>query len=201
MDVKRRRQPTTWLLPAAALIAGALILAFAPQEQTLGRGITSVYLHVSLIWAGMAALLASGALGLLIAVSGRVAWDRWAQAAGWVGLGFFGAGFGMSVVASIVNWGGVFWQEPRNASALNVMALALIVQVLVALLPLSRWRSLLHLAPAAILLYGTLATPLTLHPPSAARDSTSPAIQFAFLSLFLLALLAAGWSAWRLTQR
>ncbi len=197
---KQSRQ-LRWGAPALILLSAGFILLVAPEERTLGGGITSVYLHVSLIWTGIVALIAAGGLGLLVTIANRVRWAKWAQAAGWVGLGFFAAGFGMSAMAAIVNWGGIFWQEPRNATALNVIAITLIVQAAGALLPPTRWRSLLHAIPAGVLIYGTLVTPLVLHPPGAARNATSLAIQLTFLSLFLLGCLAAVWIIWQIAHR
>jgi hypothetical protein len=191
---------TSWLIPAGLAILAAIILFLAPDEATLGSGINSVYLHVSLIWAGMAVLIAAGLLGLIAAITNRPGWRRWARSAGWIGLAFFAAGFGMSVIAAIDNWGGVFWQEPRNATALNVIAITLIVQVVSILLVATRWLPLIHLIPAGILVYGTVITPLVLHPPNAAATSP-PAIQATFLGLFFLALLFAGWLLARLNLK
>lgn len=190
---------TSWFIPAGLAILAVIILYLAPDEATLGSGITSVYLHVGLIWTGITGLIVAGLLGLISAVANRPGWAKWARSAGWIGLGFFAAGFGMSVIAAIENWGGVFWQEPRNATALNVIAITLIVQVAVVLLPASRWMPLVHLLPAGVLIFGTAITPLVLHPPDAATSAPLP-IQGTFVSLYLLTLLFAAWLMLRLNR-
>lgn len=190
--MNKRSLLTSWLVPALLFILAVVVLYVAPDEATLGSGINSVYMHVSLIWTGMTMLVAAGILGLISAIIARPGWRKWARSAGWIGLGFFTAGFGMSVYAAIDNWGGVFWQEPRNATALNVIAITLIVQVVSVIMPATRWLPLVHVIPAGILVYGTLITPLVLHPPNAAVRSPLP-IQATFLSLFFLAMLFALW--------
>ena len=185
-----------WGLFALILLSASLILWAAPAEQTLGSGITSVYLHVSLIWAGMTGLVVAELLGLVLLITGRDSLQSWTLHIAWIGLAFYAAGFAMSVLASIVNWGGVFWQEPRNVTAFNVMGLTLIVQIVIGWLPQPRLRGLLHMLPAGFLIYATLITPLVLHPGSAARSSPSLAIQATFLSLFFLCALAAAWLVW-----
>jgi hypothetical protein len=111
----------------------------------------------------------------------------------WVGLGSFAAGLIMSALAAGINWGNVFWQEPRFNSALQILAVGLIIQVINAF-PISyRLRGLLQAFPAAILIWLTTVTPLVLHPGNAARSSPSTAIRFTFLGLYILCCLAGIW--------
>ena len=66
----------------------ALLLWLAPAEQTLGSGITSVYVHVALTWTGMTGLIIAAVLGLAPiihisswrvdgAVAVAVRWAKW----------------------------------------------------------------------------------------------------------------------------
>lgn len=195
---ERKKHGLFW---AALLIVGTLIVWLAPEEQTLGQGIRSVYIHVALTWVGMVGLALAGLLGLALILwaSGKLA--AWMRAVGWVGLAFYAAGLGMSVLASSVNWGNVFWQEPRMRSASSILAAALIVQVLIGWLSWQRLRGLLSLSLMILLGWSTLAAPLVLHPRNAVGSSTSTAIRLTFLVLSLLFGSAAAWITWQLKSR
>ena len=65
-----------------------------------------------------------GLLGLGVLATANETLQGWSQAIGWVGLVFFAAGIGMSVIAASVNWGGVFWAEPRFQATFRVLAVA-----------------------------------------------------------------------------
>ena len=113
----RSGKTTTAVLTTITILA-ALLLILAPTERTLGAGIKIVYLHVALIWTGMVGLLIAGLLGLALALTQRPSLLGWLQAVSWVGFGFFAVGTVVSLIAEIVNWGAVFWSEPRTASIL-----------------------------------------------------------------------------------
>lgn len=178
---------------AAIILMAAIILLRAPQEQTLGSGIKSVYVHVALIWTGMAGLLLAGVLGLVTLVSGRHGPESWARLLAWLGLISFAAGLGMSVLAAQVNWGAFFWQEPRTNAALQLLALGLIVQVLNGWPLPVRLKGALRLLLVLFMVWTMSSTPLVLHPGNAARGSGSLPIRLTFVSLFALTSLAAGW--------
>ena len=149
-----------WLVLGGIVVIAATLLWFAPAEQTLGSGITSVYVHVALTWTGMTGLIIAAVLGLAAALLGRSRLQQWGHVIGWVGLGMFAAGLLMSAVAAGINWGNVFWQEPRFNSALQILAVSLIIQ-LINDLPLPyRLRGILQALPAATLIRLTMITPL-----------------------------------------
>jgi hypothetical protein len=186
----------SWLfwIPLSAVF---LVLFWtAPEEQSLGQGIRSVYVHVGLIWAGMAGIVIAGLLGLIVLLSAKEQVASWMQTTGWVALAFYAGGVAMSALASKENWGGVFWQEPRMRVALNMLAVALIVQVLISWLPWSRVRGMLALGLPVALAWTTSKAPLVLHPSDPIRTSTSTAIQASFFGFFILSLLAATWLIW-----
>lgn len=172
-------------------VAIALLLWLAPAEKTLGTGMRSVYLHVGLIWTGIAGFTVSGLLGLLVLWRDDARLDSWAQTVGWVACGFFAAGFLSSMLASSINWGGVFLAEPRNVSALMVLSVALIVQIWGSWPVWTRSKGLLRMVVVSVFVWSDLTTPLVLHPNDPIRTSTSVAIQYAFLGVFVLFSLAA----------
>jgi hypothetical protein len=192
--------PQSWAYPTLLLIAAALILWLAPEEQTLGSGIGSVYVHVALIWTGILGLAIAGVLSLGAALSGRPHFESWSYPLTWVALGIFAAGLVMSAVAARVNWGGVFWREPRTNAALQVLALGLIVQLMASWpIPL-RLKGFLRVGLVLFLLWSLGFTPRVLHPEDPARTSSSAAIRLTFLGLSVLCSLIAGWLVWRLRR-
>ena len=190
-----------WLVLGGIVVLAAVVLWLAPAEQTLGSGITSVYVHVALTWTGMTGLIVAAVLGLATALLGRSGLQDWGYVIGWVGLGMFAAGLIMSAVAAGINWGNVFWQEPRFNSALQILAVGLIVQVVNSLPLPYRVRGLLQALPAALLIWLTMITPLVLHPGNAARTSPSAAIRFTFIGLFALCCLAGAWIVMTVRRR
>jgi hypothetical protein len=99
----------------------------------------------------------------------------------------------MSVVAARVNWGAVFWQEPRTNAALQLLAFGVIIQGLNTLPIPVRIKGALRSIPVLLLLWITWRTPLVLHPRDPARSSSSIAIRLTFFSLFVLCTLGAAW--------
>ena len=188
----------TWLPLAVIALAAVVILLLAPAEATIGDGIRIVYVHVALIWTGMLVLIFAGALGLIVLFTGRSMQAEWMQVVAWVGLAFFAAGVITSLASEIINWGGIAWREPRTAANLNLLALAVIVQVVNTLLPdnwafRGRLQGALNIILATVVIWTTMTTEVQLHPANAVGNATSRAIQLTFYSLTLLCLTAAIW--------
>lgn len=190
-----------WLFWGILLVIGAAVVLFGPQEQTLGTGIRSVYVHVALIWVGTGGLILAGLLGLVVIATMSQKTAVWMQTIGWVGTLFYAAGVGMSIISSKVNWGSVFWQEPRMRVALNMLALILIFQVVMGWLPWIRVRGAMSTLLVAILLLTTFAAPLVLHPDNPIGTSDSTGIRMTFVGLTLLAGVGAVWLVWFFRKR
>ena len=195
-----RRRPLPWLLLGGLVTAVFLILYLAPKEATLGTGIRTVYIHVALTWTGMVGFGLAGLLGLATLVSANKNMARWMQTLGWVAFGFYAAGIAMSAVASKVNWGGVFWQEPRMLAATNSLAVATIILILNMWILLTRLRGLLQTALPIAVAWIIYRAPLVLHPANPIFSSESIGIQAAFISMFLLFAAIAAWLVWRLVK-
>jgi hypothetical protein len=178
-------------------VATAVLLLIAPEEATLGRGIRSVYVHVALIWVGLAGFVAAGLLGIGLLITGYERFYPWLRTIGWIGVGFFAAGLAMSAVSSKVNWGAVFWQEPRMRSSSTSLAIAVIVMVAMEWFPWLRLRGGMMTAVPLIFFWLTARTELVLHPDNPIRTSDSLGIQATFAGLFVLVGLAAALFVWR----
>lgn len=178
------------------LLLALLLLWLSPAERTLGNGIKAVYVHVSLTWAGLAGFVAAALLGLAQLVARRPRWDSWRVTVGWVAFGFYLAGVAASALASQVNWGAVFWQEPRMVTSLNVLAAALIVQMGNFFFPWWWLRAALSLLLPGFVLWVNFTTPLVLHPRDPIGSSEATGIQLTFLAMFVLMALAEGVLVW-----
>jgi hypothetical protein len=189
-----------WLVPAGLAGLAALILVLSPAEQTLGANVRIVYLHVSLTRAGEIGLALAGLVGLGLLINPSPRLDGWAASISRVGLGFYAAGFAVSMVAEQVIWGGISLQEPRMIAALNVLAVAAIVQVLIVWLPQRRVRAALHVVMAAVVIWALVTAQNVLHPGAAIGSSNSTAIKLYSYAFLVVCLLAAGWIAWRVRQ-
>jgi heme exporter protein C len=71
----------------ACLLLTSLFMIFfvAPTESTMGDVQRIVYLHVSVAWCGLVAMIAMGCCGAMYLVRRRLEWDFWSQAAAEVG--------------------------------------------------------------------------------------------------------------------
>lgn len=185
-----------WLPFAGILLAAGLLLWWAPEESTIGQGIKVVYVHVALTWTGMFGFFLAGLLGLVVLLfESRKAHD-WMRTIGWVALALYAAGLGMSALASQVNWGAVFWREPRMVAALNFLAVAFMIQIFNGWVPWPRLRGVLRAVLVVLLMWSTSSANLVLHPRNPIQTSSSSAIQFTFFGLFALCTMAAAWIVW-----
>lgn len=184
------------MIPFVLLVALILLVWRAPVEQSLGQGIKIVYVHVGLIWAGMLGFALNGLLGLVVAVTNNKKLADWLHLIGLVSLSVFVVSVIVSLVAEQVNWGGIFWQEPRNTAVFSVTAVAIIALVLNSWLPWRRVRGLLATGLAAFAILTLPSAPMVMHPENPARTSSSMSIQAAFYGVFVLAVLLSVWFVW-----
>ncbi len=197
---KIRSKPLPWLVLGGLITAVIFLLYLAPEEATLGTGIRTVYIHVALTWTGMAGFILAGLLGLAVLVTGNEKLARWMQTLGWTAFGFYVAGVAMSAIASRVNWGGIFWQEPRMAAAFKSLAIATIIMVLNMWIPQVRVRGLLQAIIPVTVAWITYTAPRVLHPTNPIFSSEATGIQFAFIGMFLLFAAIAAWIVWRIVK-
>ena len=198
---KVRRNPLPWLVLGGLITAVLFLLYLAPEEATLGRGIRTVYIHVALTWTGMAGFILAGLVGLAVLATANEKLARWMQTLGWVAYGFYVAGVAVSALASKVNWGGVFWQEPRMMAAFTSLAVATIIMVVNTWVPWVRVRGLLQAIIPAVIVWIVSNAPLVLHPGNPIFSSEATGIKFAFIGMFLLFAAIAAWIVWRVINR
>ncbi|MFC1936883.1 hypothetical protein ACFLYP_04380 [Chloroflexota bacterium] len=190
--VKDRFQKSKWWLLALIILSAAAVVIIAPPEKTLGNGIKPVYVHISLTWAGMVTFFAAGVLGLLGALSGSQRLIPRLKTLYWVSFGLYLAGFLVSILASIVNWGGVPFDEPRVLSALNVLVVGAVGGLMMRLIPWGQIASLMGALPTIVVYFGVQSEQIALHPDSPVSQAPA-SIKNSFMGMFALALLLGLW--------
>lgn len=184
-----------WWLLALVMILQIGILILSPEERTLGVGIKPVYLHVSLTWAGMLLLLASGVMGMVIAFWPNGKLVSWQRNVFTVAVGLYLGGFLISMYASWLNWGGIPYQEPRIRAAINVVVSGIAAWILQDFISNARIKGILPFIPIAYMFIGGRSPRMVLHPDNPV--SSSPlGIKATFIGMFILAILLACWLLW-----
>lgn len=170
-----------------------VILALSPNEKDLKSGIKIVYVHVAAIWTGLSLYVISGVFGVGAVALGRMFWLRWGRVLLWMAIAWYGFGVGASLAAAKINWGAIFWSEPRLAMSLRVLIVSLPIAAGALWVRAPRWGGLVVMGPVAFLLFSLWMTPLVLHPRNPIQSATSASIQYTFLGLFVLFLAFSLW--------
>jgi hypothetical protein len=189
-DWKIARSPLGSL--ALILLAMALLSIFSPQERSLGQNVRVVYLHGAWVLTALVVFAAAGITGLAALLTRRAPLHRWSAALGRSGLAFWITYLPLSLWAMQTNWNGLFLTEPRWRLALIFAVTGLLMQLGLWLLGNPGWTSAANLGFVVALLLALQGVDSVMHPPpSPIFDSGVWQIQFFFVGLFLLTLLAA----------
>lgn len=175
------------LLITAVLLAG--VTAFAPLERTLGERARLVYFHGAWVWAGKIAFGAAALAGLVGLVRQSRVWQRISLTLGRTGLVFWLTYLPLSLYVQQVNWGGIFWDEPRWRIPLMFGVVGLLLQVGLWLIEDLRLASAANLVFGVALWWflGTIQN--VLHPDSPIAQSNSVRIQIFFVVMLALSLI------------
>lgn len=181
---------TLWLLFLALLVATALVTFYGPTERTLGANLRLVVLHGAWVWAGKAAFalaVLAGLAGLLWAKR-RATLTGWSLALGRTGLAFWLTYLPMSLLVMQLNWGGLFFDEPRWRVPFTFGVVAVLLQAGLAVLRID-WLTCTANLAFGIALWTALGGAVNvLHPDSPIFGGDSARIQVFFIILLALAL-------------
>lgn len=170
----------------------ALLVLIGPEEKSLGANVRIVYLHGAWVMTAIIALAAAGLTGLAGLVSRRAAWHRWSQALGYTGMLFWITYLPLSLWAMKANWNGLFFGEPRWRIAAIFAVTGFLLQVGLALIGKPALTSGANLVFVIALAIALQNVDTVLHPPpSPIFNSGNRRIEFYFIGLNLLTLLAA----------
>jgi hypothetical protein len=188
------------LISTLFLLVGVLLVIFSPAEQTLGQVVKVIYVHVALSRAGGIGLLIAGLIGIAVLITDCESLDHWLRITGIVALSIYALGFVVSILAQVISWGGIAWREPRVATAMNGLAVGLIVVILAGWLPWRRIRGALYIGLAIFIAWTQMSATNILHPGNAISTSSSNLIRFTGFALTGLTLLAGAWVVWEVVS-
>jgi hypothetical protein len=180
----------------AAAILAAL---FAPLEQTLGSNVRLVVFHGAWVWVALLLFLGAAVVGAVGLLTRRTTWHAWSRASGQAGLLFWLTFLPMSLVVMQANWNGLFLDEPRFRTPLNLAIVGLLLQVGLLFLP-QWWTSVANLLFGAVLLFTMQGADSVLHPESPIFSAEAGGIRLYFFGVLLL-LSLAGWQVARLLKK
>ena len=154
-------------------------------------------LHGAWVWAGLITFSLAALSGLAGLISRRGKWHSWSRALGWTGLTFWLTFLPMSVVVQQMNWGGIFWDEPRFRIPLAFGIVGVLLQGGLELVNCRGLTSSGNLIFGVALVWQLQGAQNVLHPDSPVFTSESTRIKLFFTILLVLALLlgaqVAGW--------
>lgn len=183
-----------WLrIVVLLVVAGVWGLLLAPQERTMGTTIRPVYLHVAATVAGLTMLYVTAGLGLLRTAGFVPRLDGWLRRLWAGGVVMFGLGYGLSLLAAHVAWGGIFWAEPRVRASVGVLAVGMIVWAVAPRVTNKAAGHLLWPVGLAAIMAMLANAQRIIHPESPVQDVTPWSIRGTFYGLTAIMLLVA-WS-------
>jgi uncharacterized integral membrane protein len=191
MELPRPR--TQWTALRLVILLGSLALllvvtAAAPTEKTLGVNIRLVYLHGAWVWTALIIFLAAALVGLAALFTRRASLHTWSQALGHTGMCYWLTYLPMSLLIMQLNWGGLFFDEPRWRVPFTFAIIGLLLQAGLWIISQPAFTSAGNLVFGAALLFSLRNTENVLHPDSPIFNSTSRSIQLFFAILVLLSL-------------
>jgi hypothetical protein len=186
------------LLLALTLALTLLAAAISPLEATLGWRARVVYFHGAWVWTGkiafgLAALAGLAGLAALLQPERRLpgirAWAAKASLAlGRTGLVFWLTYLPMSLWVQQINWGGIFWDEPRWRVPLAYGVAAVLLQLGLLLFENPTLTCATNLVFGVALWISLGSVQNVLHPDSPIFGSGSLRIEVFFILLMVLSL-------------
>lgn len=168
------------------------IAAISPLEKTLGIQARAVYFHGAWVWVAILVFLAAALVGLAgLLWKSKPELHAWSRALGRSGLCFWITFLPMSLYIMQANWNGLFLDEPRFRTPLNLAIVGLLLQMGLTFLP-PAWTSLANLGFGITLLGVMSRVQNILHPDAPIFNSNAGDIQLFYLAL-LATLLCAAW--------
>jgi hypothetical protein len=181
--------------------ASALLLWLAPAEQTLGQWAKLIYFHSALSYAGLYAIYASGALGLIYLCGPGGPCGAWSGELGRSALIVWFFAVALSLLAMQAAWGGLFLREPRTIFAVAILGAGAGKEIILSGSAALKLKAGANAVFAAAVLLVMRRLPFVMHPVNPIRGSDSLIIKIYALLLLLAALAALfEFTRWRLAR-
>lgn len=191
MNLSKRflRQPLSLLITLAAIV---IVTLLGPIEKTLGANLRLVLLHGAWVWNGkvafgIAALAGAGAL----IWNKRLFWLAFSRASAYTGMFFWLTYLPMSLAVMQLNWGGLFFDEPRWRIPFLFGVIAVLLQVGLWIFSNSWITAAGNLIFGVALWVSLGGIQNILHPDAPVAQSDSTSIQGYFLLLLILSFVFA----------
>jgi hypothetical protein len=178
-----------WQLLLATLLILWIGYALAPSERTLGDRLGLVIIHGAMVWTGLLAFGTAALAGLVGLISRRTGWFVLSQAAGRTGLIFWWLYLPMSLLVMWINWGGLFFDEPRWRIPFMFGVVGLLLQAGLSVLDRPFFTAFANLVFGAALAWQLFFAENVLHPSAPVANSGSWSIQAHFSYTFFITLL------------
>jgi len=185
------KNKATWLYLSITVLVIIILVLLGPAEKALGSNVRVVYLHGAWVWTALTAYLIAALAGLGGLILRKNSLHCWSLALGRTGLLFWLTYLPLSLWAMQTNWNGLFLAEPRWRLALVFAVVGVLLQAGLTLLARSVWTSVGNVVFAVALGLSLSNIPSVMHPSSPIFSSDALRIQFYFLLLVVMALLAA----------
>lgn len=170
----------------------ALVTVLSPLERTLGDRARLVYFHGAWVWTGKLAFGVAALAGLVGLLRRSPLWQRISLALGRAGLVFWLTYLPLSLYVQQVNWGGIFWDEPRWRIPLMFGVVGVLLQAGLWLMEDLRLASVANLVFGVALWWSLGTIQNVLHPDSPITQSNSLQIQLFFVALVVLSVIFGG---------
>lgn len=174
------------------LVLIVLVTALSPLERTLGDRARLVYFHGAWVWTGKLAFGVAALTGLIGLLRRSPLWQRISLALGRAGLVFWLTYLPLSLYVQQVNWGGIFWDEPRWRIPLMFGVVGVLLQAGLWLMEDLRLASVANLVFGVALWWSLGTIQNVLHPDSPIAQSNSLQIQLFFVALVVLSVIFGG---------
>ena len=172
------------------LVVIAVVTALGPLEKTLGSQVRLIYYHGAWVWTGKVAYALAALAGLagLLLPASRRRLTAWSLALGRTGLVFWLTYLPLSLLVQQLNWGGIYWDEPRWRIPAAFGVATVLVQAALLLFDLPILTLAANFVFGVALWVALANTQNVLHPDSPIFSSGSLRIEFFFIGLLLLCL-------------
>jgi hypothetical protein len=188
--------------PVMLIMLGFIVVAslLGPSDRILGSNLRLILLHGAWVWTGMILFALSAAVGLAGLFIRRKIMHSGSLALGRAGLAFWLTYLPMSLLVMQMNWGGLYFDEPRWRIPFSFAVIAVLLQIGLVLINHPLVASSANVLFGVALWYNLRTASTVLHPEAPLTQSDF-GIQLYFFLLLALALMLGLQSAHFLYRR